>query len=183
MNPVQLYKDQFEENIAYLRKDISSLRTGRATPAIVEDVQVEAYGTNQAVKALASISVQDAKTIVVEPWDKSVLQAIEVAIRNSSLGISPVNDGKLIRVSLPELTHDRRQELIKVLAQKLEAARIAIRQTREEVKKAIDEGEDDGQITEDEKFAYQEELDREVKNYNEKIKQIGEDKEKEITTI
>ncbi len=183
MNPVLMYKEQFEDNIAHLKKDISSLRTGRATPALVEDVSIEAYGSYQPVKALASISVQDAKTIVVEPWDKSILQAIEVGIRNSSLGISPVNDGKLIRVSLPELTHDRRQELIKVLAQKLENARIAVRQTREEVKKAIDVGEDDGQITEDEKFAYQEELDRMVKDFNEKIKQIGEDKEKEITTI
>jgi ribosome recycling factor len=183
MNPVLMYGTQFEQNIAYLRQDISSLRTGRATPAIVEDVQVEAYGIRQPLKALASISVQDAKTIVVEPWDKSVLQAVEVAIRNSSLGISPVNDGKLIRVSLPELTHERRQELIKVLAQKLEAARITIRQTREEVKKVIEMGEDDGGITEDEKFAYQEELDRLVKDYNDRIRQIGEDKEKEITTI
>ena len=183
MNPVLMYATQFEQNIAFLRQDISSLRTGRATPAIVEDVQVEAYGIRQPLKALASISVQDAKTIVVEPWDKSVLQAVEVAIRNSSLGISPVNDGKLIRVSLPELTHERRQELIKVLAQKLEAARITIRQTREEVKKVIEMGEDDGGITEDEKFAYQEELDRLVKDYNDRIRQIGEDKEKEITTI
>jgi len=183
MNPVLMYATQFEQNIAFLRQDISSLRTGSATPAIVEDVQVEAYGIRQPLKALASISVQDAKTIVVEPWDKSVLQAVEVAIRNSSLGISPVNDGKLIRVSLPELTHERRQELIKVLAQKLEAARITIRQTREEVKKVIEMGEDDGGITEDEKFAYQEELDRLVKDYNDRIRQIGEDKEKEITTI
>ncbi len=183
MNPVLEHKESFEAVYAHLKHDVASLRTGRATPALVEDVSVEAYGSRQPVKAVASISVQDAKTIVVEPWDKSLLQAVEVGIRNSGLGISPVNDGKLIRVSLPELTADRRQELIKVLAQKLEAARIAIRQAREEVKKAIEHGEDNGQITEDEKFGYYEDLELLVKEHNEKIKMVGEEKEKEITTI
>lgn len=173
----------FEKALDFLKQDISSLRTGRATPAIVEDVFVEAYGTKQPLKAVASISVADAKTINIDPWDKGLMQAVELAIRNSDLGISPVNDGKLIRVSLPDLSTERRQELIKVLHKKLEQARIAMRKIREDVRDEIDKQEKDNNISEDEKYAEQDELEKVVKDYNDKVKEIGEDKEKEITTI
>jgi len=176
-------KEKFDKAIEHLKSDITSLRTGRATPALVEDIVVEAYGTKQPVKSLASISVQDAKTLVVEPWDKSILQQIDVAISRSQLGINPVNDGKLIRLPLPDLTQERRMELIKVLSQKLEQARIAVRKIREEMRDDIDKAEKIKEISEDEKFKLQEELDKKVKDYNEEIKTIGEDKEKEINTI
>ncbi|NCO05084.1 MAG: ribosome recycling factor [Candidatus Magasanikbacteria bacterium] len=176
-------KEQFQKAIEFLKQDISVLRTGRATPAIVEDITVEAYGSRQALKALASISVADAKTLTVDPWDKSLMQAVEQAIRNSEIGINPVNDGKLIRLPLPDLTADRRQELIKVLHQKLEHARIAIRKIREEVRGKIDVAEKNKEISEDEKYGFHEDLEKLVKEHNEQIKQIGEDKEKEITTI
>lgn len=183
MNIIQTNKSEFDSAIEFLKKDISSLRTGRATPALVEDIIVEAYGSHQPVKALASISVADAKTLNIEPWDKSLMQAVEIGIRNSSLGISPVNDGKLIRLPLPTLTTERRAELIKVLHQKLEGAKIALRKIREDVRSVIDIAEKDKDISEDEKFNLQEELEKMVKDYNEKVKLIGEEKEKEITTI
>ncbi len=183
MNIVQQHKEQFEKILQHLKQDMGNLRTGRATPALVEDIPVEAYGTKQPVKAVGSISVLDAKTLTIECWDKSLMQAVEIGIRNSPIGINPVNDGKVIRVSLPELSHERRQELVKVLHQKLEHARIALRQLREEVKKAIETAEKNSTITEDEKFSFQEDLDGEVKEYNEKVKQMGEEKEKEITTV
>ncbi len=183
MNIVQTNKLEFDAALDFLKKDISSLRTGRATPALVEDITVEAYGSRQPLKAVASISVSDAKTLVIEPWDKSLTQAVEIGIRNSSLGISPVNDGKVIRLPLPSLTSERRAELIKVLHQKLEAAKISFRKIREDIRSAIDQGEKDGEITEDEKFTLQDTLEKMVKDYNEKIKVIGEEKEKEITTI
>ena len=135
------------------------------------------------MKSVASISVVDAKTLTVEPWDKSVLQDIEGAIRVSQLGISPVNDGKVIRLPLPDLTQERRQELIKVLHQKLEQARISVRQVREDIKKDIDNAAKDKAIAEDEKFTLQENLEKLVKDYNEQIKNIGAEKEKEITTV
>ena len=130
MSFVEQRKEDFEKTIIHFRQEITSLRTGRATPALVEDIAVESYGTKQPMKAVASISVQDAKTIVVDPWDRGLVKAVETAIRNSQLGINPVNDGKVIRLPLPDLTQERRQELIKVLHQKLESARVSIRKIR-----------------------------------------------------
>ena len=98
---IQSYKEQFDKTIEHLKGEMSKLRTGRATPALVEDITVEAYGVKQPLKTLASISISDAKTLNVEPWDKSIIQAIETAINNSQLGINPVNDGKLLRLPLP----------------------------------------------------------------------------------
>jgi ribosome recycling factor len=183
MSIINDYKDNFVKSIEYLKHDITSLRTGRATPALVEDIMVEAYGTKQPLKATASISVQDAKTIAVEPWDKGLMQAIEKAISSSDIGINPVNDGKLIRLNLPELSKDRRQDLIKVLHKKLEEARVAIRKIREEIREGIQRQEKDKVISEDERYSLQDELEKLVKEYNEKIKVIGEEKEKEINTI
>lgn len=176
-------KEQFEKTISFLRNDISSLRTGRATPALVEDITVEAYGSRQPLKTLASISVSDAKTLNIDPWDKGLVQNVEKAIRNSDLGINPVNDGKLIRLPLPDLTAERRQELVKVLYQKLEQAKISVRKIREEIRTNVDKQEKEKEISEDEKFKIFEELEKQVKEINEKIKTIGEEKEKEVTTI
>ncbi|MFA7244607.1 MAG: ribosome recycling factor [Candidatus Magasanikbacteria bacterium] len=175
--------DLFDKAIEFLKQDISNLRTGRATPALVEDISVEAYGTRQPLKAVASISVADAKTINVEPWDKSLTLAVETAIRNSDIGINPVNDGKLIRLPLPELNAERRQELIKVLHKKLEQSRISLRKIREDVRTEIDKLEKAKAISEDDKFIEQEDLEKIVKDYNDKVKEIGEEKEREITTI
>ncbi|MBD3311588.1 MAG: ribosome recycling factor [Candidatus Magasanikbacteria bacterium] len=183
MDLIQKHKEKFEKAIDHLKSEVTGLRTGRATPALVEDITVEAYGTKQPVKALASISVSDAKTLVVDPWDKSVLQQIDSAISNSQLGINPVNDGKLIRLPLPELTQERRQELIKVLSQKLEQARIVVRKIREDIKEEIEENYKNKMIGEDEKFKLLDNLEEEVKEYNEMIKQIGEDKENEINKV
>ena len=183
MNIIDEHKESFDKCIEHLKHDIFGLRTGRATPALVEDIMVEAYGVKQPVKALASIFVSDAKTLTVEPWDKSILQAVETGIRNSQLGINPVNDGKLLRLPLPELTTERRQELIKVLHQKLEAARIAIRQVREDAKQMIEMAEKDGEISEDDKYKQVALLEETVKEYNEKIKTIGAEKETEVNKI
>ena len=177
------HKESFNKAIDFLKQDIAGLRTGRASTIMVEDVAVEAYGSRQPLKAVASISVSDAKTLVIEPWDKSLLQAVEKGIRESNLGLNPVNDGRLIRLCLPELTVERRSELAKVLHTKLENARISVRQIREEVRNQITESEKDGGVTEDEKFRMQDDLDKMVKDYNEQIKQIGEKKEAEINTV
>lgn len=177
------YKVEFNKVIDFLKNDITGLRTGRASTAMVEDISVEAYGTRQPLKAVASISVADPKTLNVEPWDKGLLGAVEKGIRDSGLGINPVNDGRLIRLILPELTVERRTELAKILHTKLENARISVRGVREEARNIITESEKDGSISEDEKYRMQEDLDKMVKEYNEQIKDIGEKKEAEINTI
>jgi len=183
MNLLDNHKEQFQQTIEHLKKDIASLRTGRATPALVEDVTVEAYGTKQPLKSVASITVQDAKTIAVEPWDKSLTPAVESGIRASQLGINPVNNGKLILLPLPELTQERRQELIKVLHQKLEGARIAVRKVREDIKGLIETAEKNKEMSEDDKYKQLDDLEEMVKEFNDKIREVGEEKETEINTI
>lgn len=183
MNYVDHHTEEFTSAVAHLKHDIMSLRTGRATPALVEDIAVECYGGKQPLKAVGSISVSDPKTLCIEVWDKSLMQAVESAIRLASIGVNPVNDGKLIRVPLPELTSERRQELIKLLHQKLEQARIAVRQVREDIKRTIDKAEKDGGCTEDEKFKQYEALEKITKETNEQIKKMGDEKEKEIQTV
>jgi len=183
MSFIESQKELFDKSIDHLKSDIAVLRTGRATPALVEDIIVDAYGTKQPLKAVASITVADAKTLNVDPWDKSLTQTVEEAIRKSDIGINPVNDGTRIRLPLPELSTERRADLIKVLHKKLEEARISIRKIREEVRSEIDKQEKAKDISEDEKFNFQDDLDALVKEYNEQIKQVGEEKEKEITTI
>lgn len=180
---IQEFKEDFKQAVEFLKTDISQLRTGRATTAMVDSITVEAYGSRQPLKAVGTIMVADPKTITIEPWDKGLLAALEKGVRDSGLGINPVNDGKLIRLSLPELTTERRQELIKVLHQKLEAARISIRKIREDVRNMIAEEEKGGSINEDAKFRLQEDLEKMVKEYNEEIKKIGDNKEKEITAV
>jgi ribosome recycling factor len=180
---IQDYKKDFVAVVDFLKQDITSLRTGRASTAMVDSIFVEAYGTKQPLKATASISVSDAKTITLEPWDKSLLGAIEKGVRDSGLGINPVNDGKLIRLSLPELTSERRQELIKILHQKLEQARVSVRKVREDVREIINAQEKQKSISEDDKFRLQEDLEKLVKEFNEEVKKIGDQKEQEIVKV
>lgn len=177
------FKGDFDKVLEFLKSDIAGLRTGRASAAMVEGIMVDAYGSHQPLKAVASIVIQDAKTLVLEPWDKSILANVEKGIRDSGLGINPQNDGRIIRLALPELTTERRTELTKVLHQKLENARISARKVREEVREMVMSEEKEGNIGEDEKFKLLDDLDKMVKDYNEKIKEIGEKKEEEINTV
>ncbi len=177
------FKEEFGKAVEFLKTDIAGLRTGRASTAIVENVMVDAYGMRQPLKAVASITIVDAKTVMIDPWDKSIMAAVEKGIRDANLGINPVNDGRGIRLVMPDLTFERRQELIKILHARVENARVSIRKIREEVKGLAVEGEKDGSVTEDEKFRFIEELEKVVKEYNEKIKEIGEKKEAEINMI
>lgn len=177
------FKSEFEKAIEFLKNDISGLRTGRANTALVENIMVESYGSKQPLKAVASISVADSKTLNVEPWDKSLLAVVEKSIRDSGMGVNPVNDGRLIRVCLPELTIERRNELVKVLHQKLENARISVRKIREEIRGMILEEEKEKSISEDERYHLQDQLEEIVKKHNEEIKNVGENKENEITNI
>jgi ribosome recycling factor len=177
------HKEQFTAVIDFLKSDIATLRTGRASSAMLESITVEAYGSRQGIKAVASVSIADAKTIVLEPWDKSLMGAIEKGVRDSGLGINPINDGKVIRLILPDLTSERRQELVKVLHQKLEQARISLRKVREEVREVILQEEKKKSISEDEKFRFQDDLEKMVREFNDEIKKVGEAKEKDITTV
>lgn len=172
-------KPQFQKVIDHCVAELGAIRTGRASAAILEPVMVEVYGTLQPIKALGTITTPDAKTILIEPWDGSVVKAIETAIQKSDVGINPVVDGKSLRLVMPAMTEETRLRMVKVMKEKLEDARVGVRKVREDARKGIDKMEGG----EDEKRRMQESLEKTVKEFTSKIDELGDKKEKEITTI
>lgn len=173
-------KNKSEEIKNWFKNEINSLRTGRASPALVENILVDSYGTKTPLKHVASINVEDAKTLRVTPWDVSVLKNIETAISASSLGIQPISDKQSVRISMPELTDERRKSLVKILREKLEESRISLRKERDEIWKEIQEKEREGEIPEDDKFRFKEELQKIIDRANEELSEIAKRKEQEI---
>ena len=176
-------KGKFEEIIAHLRTELAKLRTARANPAMVEDLLADYYGTKTPLKQLGSISVPEPRQLLISPWDKSVLAGIEKAIRDSGLGLNPANEGDKIRITVPQLTEERRKELTKIAGKTTEEARVRLRNLREDLGKEIKKEFDGKVITEDDKFSLQEELQKYTDEYNKQIKEQQEAKEKEIMTI
>lgn len=179
----QELKAKLERAVERLKAEVVSLRTGRASSALVENIEVDYYGAKTPLKALASISVPEPKQLVIQPWDKNALQPIEKAVRDSEIGLNPVADKDIIRLTIPELTEERRRELLKVLGRHVEDARIQIRREREEALKEVDRREKAKEISEDEKFRQKSETQKAVDEINKKIEEIGAAKEKEITMI
>ncbi|MDX9892956.1 MAG: ribosome recycling factor [Patescibacteria group bacterium] len=177
------YKKDFDKALELLKDDLATLRVGRANPIMVENILVEAYGSKTPLKQLASIAVPEARTILIQPWDKGVNKDIEKAIIAADIGINPVNEGAQIRLSIPPLTEESRRELTKSVGEKMEKTRITVRQLRDKIKDEINQQEKAKMITEDDKYSLQKKLDEMVKDYNEKIKGIGDKKEEEIMTI
>lgn len=176
-------KEKLEKVIARFKSELVSLRTGRATPTLIEDLEVEYYGAKTPLKAIASISTPDAKSILIQPWDRNAVQAIEKAIQSSSLGVNPVTDRDVIRISIPPLTEERRKELVKILKKYTEEARISVRRERDNATKEIDRMEETKEISEDEKFRQKKELQKVIDEYNKQIEELSESKEKEIMTV
>lgn len=181
--PIDFAKPQFQQVIEHFDKELSNMRSGRASASIVEDLKVEAYGSMMELKGLASLSVPDAKTIQIEPWDKNVVKDIEKALIAASLGMAPNVVGTIVRLVMPPMTEQNRKEMVKVVNQKGEQARIGIRNVREEVRDAISKQEEDKLISEDEKFRLFEQLDVVVKEMNQKIETLAKEKEEEVMTI
>jgi ribosome recycling factor len=182
-NHVDDAKPQFAQVIEHLEKELHNLRSGRANASMVEDLPVEVYGSMMELKGVASISVPDAKTIQIEPWDKNNVKDIEKAIQASSLGLNPNVSGTTIRLVMPPMTEENRKALVKVLGQKAEQARISLRNVREEVREQISSDEKEKMIGEDEKFRMFEQLDKVVADYNAQVERISNEKEEEIMTI
>lgn len=164
----------------WLSKELSSIRTGRATPAILDFIQVEAYGSKMAIKELANISVEDVKTVRVEPWDMNVGKSIEKAIYSSNLGLSVAPFEKGLRVIFPELTAERREQFVKVAKNQLEEAKISLRALRDKTSKAIEEKEKQGGMGEDDKFRFKEEMQKIVDECGKRLEEMTVKKETEI---
>lgn len=175
---------QFDGKISaakeWLAKEYRALRTGRASAAILDGVSVSAYGSTMPLKQLAHVGVEDARTLRVQPYDLTLLKDIERGIATSNLGLGVSSDGVVARVMFPELTAERRAEFVKIAKGKLEEARTGVRIARDEVRKDVQEKERAGAITEDEKFALFEDVQKRVDKANEELEKTFEVKEKEM---
>lgn len=176
-------KPELKKVIDHLHHELSSIRTGRAIPALLDGVMVEAYDSLTPIKGVGTITVPDARTLQIEPWDKNLLKNIEKAILASNLGLNPVVDSTSVRLTMPKLSEENRKDLVKVVGKKLEEARVAVRGVREKARGTAIAAEEAKKMTEDERFKFHEELDRLVQQQNEEIKQIGIKKEQEIMTV
>lgn len=179
-NLIKDLKTRSEKTLEHLKGTLQGIRTGRAHPALVEDIKVDYFGTPTPIKNMGSVNIPEARQLVITPWDKTAIKAIEKAIQSSPLGINPQNDGESIRLNLPELTKERRVELTKIVNKMAEENRVAIRNIRREVNEGLKKMEKDSQITEDDLKKFTKEAQEQTDAYIKKIDAMLADKEKEI---
>jgi len=172
-----------QKSIHVLQEDLTGIRTGRANPGLVEKLQIEYYGAPTPLMQLASISVPEPRTLMIKPFDKTTLKAIEKAIMASELGLTPNNDGIVIRLNLPALTEERRRDLVKHVHHRLEDARVALRNIRRDSMKDIKDFENEKLISEDERKRGEDELQKIIDRLMGEIDRIGQHKEKEIMEV
>ena len=176
-------EEKMKKSVGSTVREFAEIRTGRANPSLVEGIMVEYYGTNTPLKQLASISVPEPRLIAIHPWDPSSIAAVEKAILKSQLGINPMNDGKIVRISIPSLTKERCEELGKILNKIAEQGRVSIRTVRRDGIDGVKKMEDSKEISEDARFKGQEEIQKLTDKYAKKIEELLKEKEKELTTI
>lgn len=174
---------KMKKTIEATEREFSTIRTGRARSSLVEGIKVDCYGTSMPIKQLASISTPEPRLIVIQPWDKSILGDIERAIFASELGITPNNDGKIIRIGVPQLTKERRDELAKVLKKIAEEGKISLRTARRVANEEIEKLEKDKIISEDEKFKRKDEIQKLIEKHSKEIEDLLTNKEKEIQEV
>ena len=177
-------RQKMEKAVEILRQDLVNLKVGRATPALVEQIQVDAYETKMPLVELATITASEPNQLLITPFDQTIIKNIEKALAlDRDLGLSPVVDGEVIRLTIPPLNEERRRELVKLLRQKLESARIMIRQIRQGKMQEIRGAFENKEISEDEKFRKEKELQDITDEFNQKIAEIGQQKEQQLLTV
>lgn len=176
-------EERMKKAIDVLKKELAALRAGRATPALLDRVTVDYYGTPTPVNQLVTITAPEPRLLVIQPWDKSALGEIEKAIQKSDLGLTPMNDGNVIRIVIPPLTEERRAELAKVVKKHGEEAKVAIRNIRRDANDELKALEKDGQISEDELRRHQEAVQKLTDKYTAEVEALVEAKEKEIFSL
>lgn len=176
-------KDDFEKSVEHLRQELAKLQTGRASAALVEEIDVDAYGGKMQIKSLANISCPDAKTVRVEPWDKVTLSAIEKGIQEADIGITPQNMGDSILLPIPPMTEERRKQLAKLVHELAEKARISVRNTRHEYLKDVKKRKDDKELSEDEAVREEKAIQQMTDEYNKKIDEVATKKEQEVLSV
>ena len=173
----------FKKALGHMKDEFSKLQIGRANPALVENLNIDVYGSSQPMKAVASVSVTDASTLTIQPWDKSNLVPIEKAIVNAGLGLNPVNDGVNIRINIPPLTEERRMDLSKHVHKLAEEAKISVRNLRQDAHNKFKQMKSDNEMTEDDLRSADKKLQDKVDDANKEIEESSKAKEKDIMTI
>ena len=178
-----LYEEKMDKTLNNLRKEYLGLRTGRASASLLEPVSVDAYGAKVPINQVGNISVPESRLITVQVWDESLIQSVEKAIRNSELGLNPMIEGNNIRVPIPELSQERRIEIVKVASKYSEDAKITVRNIRRDAMDKIKEEEKQKIISKDDSFQFSEKIQKLTDKYIEKIENIFQDKEKDILQV
>ena len=176
-------EDKLEKTLNVLKGDFAAIRAGRANPHILDKIQVEAYGGMSPLNQLGNISAADARCLVVSPWDKSLLKSIEKAILSSNIGINPTNDGNVIRLVFPELTEERRRELVKQVKRMGEDSKIAVRNNRRDAMEALKKMKNNKEISEDESKNCEQDVEKSIQQSIEEIDKTVAAKEKELLTV
>ena len=174
---------KMKKAIEALSNHLNSIRTGRASPALVDHLHVEYYGTEMPLNQLANISAPEARMLVIQPWDKGSMKAIEKAIQNSDLGLNPNNDGQVIRLAIPMLTEQRRKELVKLVKKEVEEQKVSLRNIRRDAQTELKKLESDKQISEDELKRAQEKLEQLMSQYTKELDHQGQTKEQEVLQV
>ncbi len=175
--------DRMEKAVDALRRDLATIRTGRASPAIVEHLQVDYYGTPTPLNQLATISTPEARLIVIQPWDRGSIGAVEKAILKSDIGLNPSNDGTVIRLAIPQLTEERRREIAKQVRKRVEDARVAVRNIRRDCHDHIRRLERDREISQDDLHRAETELQKLTDDQVKDIDKVGHEKEEEVLAV
>jgi ribosome recycling factor len=174
---------KMQKTVQVLKREMETIRTGRATSALVDQIMVEAYGTNTPLSQLASISVPEARLLLIQPWDRSIVGSVQKAIQKSDLGLNPMSDGEVLRLVIPPPTEERRKELVKVVHKRVEDAKIAVRNVRRDALEELRKLEKDKKVSKDESMRATEKLQKLTDRFIGEVSKVGADKESEIMEV
>ena len=180
---LKVYEEKMEKTLSNLNEELDAIRAGRANPAVLSRIMVDYYGSPTPIPQVSNISVPEARILQIQPWDRSMIKAIEKAINTSELGIHPNNDGSVIRLVFPELTEERRKDLAKDVKKKGEAAKVALRNIRRDANDKIKKNEKNGDFTEDDSKAAVNDIQKLTDKFSQKVDKVTEAKTKEIMTV
>ncbi len=175
--------DKMGKSLEAFRSELTKIRTGRASLSLLDGIKVEAYGSSMPLNQVGTLTIPESRQIVIQPWDPQVMSGIEKAILKSELGLTPVNDGKVIRINIPQLTEERRKELVKIVKKIAEEYRVAIRNHRRDAIDTLKKQKKNKEISEDEQFKLQDEAQKETDSYIAKIDGVAAEKENEVMEV
>ena len=176
-------KERMDRALEAMRRDFSGVRTGKASPALLDTVRVEAYGGHMPLNQVGTVSVPEPRLLTVQPWDRSLIKAIEKALQESDLGLNPSNDGSMIRIPIPALTEERRREYVRLLHKMAEEGRVAVRQARKDANDEIKQRQKDGELSEDEARREQDDVQKLTNQYVERVDELLKHKEAEVLEV